>query len=121
MIVGKLAAAELNLCPEAAKPLDGVVVLYGCDHRADSLRHLPEVNRRRVDLGQAVMVGVFQVVVDVGRLDKGFAGYTTEVEAIAPEFGFLFHKEGFRPQLGGTRGHRQSGGSSTKDTDVEIK
>ena len=56
----------------------------------------------------------------MGGLYECLAGYTTEMEAVASEFLFLFNQKGPSPQLGGSRGNCQTCGPSSDYSHVKI-
>jgi hypothetical protein len=74
----------------------------------------------RVHFRQPESIGVFHLVVNVGRTDQGLAGHTAIVQAVSAEGGLLFDQQGLGAQLRRARSDGKTGRAAADDADIVV-
>ena len=94
--------------------------LNHADDRTYTLRDMFKIHGFWISLRQPVFCGMFNIMINPGRPDQGFAGYTAIVQTVAAKGRLFFHQECLGPELGGTGGNGKPGCTATQYTKIKI-
>ena len=82
VIIRKPRRTELDLGPQPAEALDGIMFLNRRHHGTDTIRHLAEIDRRHIHRRQAIGTGIFNGMIHPGGFDQGFTGNAPVMQTI---------------------------------------